>query len=181
MLDYDLILAKNHKLQTKRLLLRPLTLADTEDLYEISSHEKVTMMTGYSTHQTLADTEQAIAHYFMKRPLGKYGIELRTTGKLIGTIDLRLTGPNSGELGYQMNPNYQRKGYTFEAAETLLEFGFEKLHLHRLTAKCLAFNLPSQALLEKLGMKKEGVLRQAEKRNGKYVDMYLFSRLKEDN
>lgn len=87
--DYDLIFAENQEIETERLRLRPITLKDAEDMFLFASDEKVTRFI-YDTHTSLDYTRAAIASYFMKEPFGKYGIELKETSKIIGTIDLRV-------------------------------------------------------------------------------------------
>lgn len=64
---------------------------------------------------------------FYGEPLGKYGIEVKETGKMIGTIDLRVNETNNiGELGYVLNRTFWGNGYMPEAATALVELGFAK-------------------------------------------------------
>lgn len=83
------ILAKYNQLETKRLLLRPVSFLDAKDMFEYSSDDQTTEFV-FERHQTIEDTKQAIAEYFMASPLGKYGIELKDQHKMIGTVDLRV-------------------------------------------------------------------------------------------
>ncbi len=72
----DLVLAENQWIETERLILRPVTLADTEDVYEYASDEVTTRFL-FPANQSLAETRATIATSFIKDPLGKYGIELK--------------------------------------------------------------------------------------------------------
>ncbi|GBD59398.1 putative acetyltransferase [Tetragenococcus halophilus subsp. halophilus] len=163
------ILANNTKLETMRLLLRPMTLLDTEDMYEYSSDRQTTQFV-FETHQTLADTKEAIAEYFMVHPLGKYGIELKETQKLIGTIDLRVNMESAvAELGYVINKNYWGRGYTAEACDRLLVLGFEELDLIRIKAKYDQRNINSGRVMEKTGMTVDSIIPEARRSSGQSI------------
>lgn len=179
--NYRLFLAKNNRIETKRLKLRPIEMSDKEDLYEYSSSARNTYFV-YPKHRTIEDSEFSIANYFMAEPLGKYGIELKDENKLIGAIDLRIKAKRrSAEIGYVLNEKYHKKGYGKEAAQAILDFAFNTLDLHKVTADCQADNKASEALMKSLGMKKEGRLRQHELwKNGQWVDMLQYGTLKEE-
>ena len=75
LIDRNLIFAQHQRIETERLILRPVTLKDTEDMYEYGQDEETTYYV-FPTYQTIADAKQGIANVFMAAPLGKYGIEL---------------------------------------------------------------------------------------------------------
>lgn len=156
-------------------------MADAEDIYEYSSSAENTYFV-YPRHRKLDDTKFAIANYFMAKPLGKYGIELKDEKKLIGTIDLRLQATRmSGEIGYILNEKYQGQGYGREAAQTILSFAFTILELHKVTANCQSQNRPSESLMQAIGMKKEGCLRAHEIwKNGEWVDLLQYGILRKE-
>ncbi|MGC3771575.1 GNAT family N-acetyltransferase, partial [Enterococcus faecalis] len=133
-MNYPLIFAENQQLETERLHLRPVTLADTDDLFEYASDEETTRFV-FPKNETKEETRASIAKYFMGEPLGKYGIEVKETGKMIGTIDLRVNETNNvGELGYVLNRAFWGNGYMPEAATALIELGFAKMKLMRIFA-----------------------------------------------
>lgn len=179
--NINLFLAVNEILETRRLKLRPVTLADAEDMYEYASDDENTYYV-FPTHQNLDDTRHSIANFFAANPLGKFGIELKEEQKLIGTIDLRVdTKKRSGELGYMLNHNYQRQGFTTEAAFALLELGFEQLELEKIQAQCDTRNIASAKVMEKLGMQQEGISRHHELwKKGEWVDMAYYGILKDE-
>lgn len=154
---------------------------DAEDIYEYSSSARNTYFV-YPRHRTIEDTKFSIANYFMAQPLGKYGIELKSENKLIGTIDLRLQAKRrSGEIGYILNEKYQGQGYGTEAAAAVLSFAFTVLDLQKVTATCQSGNRASEALMLRLGMQKEGVLREYELwKNGEWVDQLQYGILREE-
>ena len=78
-------LAENRVVETKRLLLRPVTLDDAEDMFEYSSDEENTRYT-FLPNKDLEETKNIIARLFISRPLGNWGIELKENGKLIAAL-----------------------------------------------------------------------------------------------
>lgn len=168
-IHWNLVLAENRWLETQRLILRPVTLADTEDMFAYASDEKTTKYV-FLLHKTIEETRANIASYFMAEPLGKYGIELKETGQLIGTIDLRIDPQKrSAELGYVLNQAFWGKGYAAEAGKELLRLGFEELKLIRIFGFHDVKNENSGRVMEKLGMQLEGTSPNARIWKGKIV------------
>ncbi|MDN6640640.1 MAG: GNAT family N-acetyltransferase [Tetragenococcus sp.] len=160
------ILAKNNELETKRLLLRPVTLSDAEDMYEYSSDSQTTRFV-FETHQTLSDTQNSIADYFMAEPLGKFAIELKEQQKMIGTIDLRVEMEiGVAELGYIINKKYWGFGYIPEACHRLLTLGFTDLDLVRIKAAHDKRNANSGRVMEKIGMTVDSIITEARRNLG---------------
>lgn len=75
---------------------------------------------------------------------------------------------------------YQKKGIGTEALRTAIKFAFEKMNLHRLEAEVIEFNEPSKKLVEKLGFKLEGTLREAKYSCGKYWNIYRYGLLRKE-
>ena len=71
-------------------------------------------------------------------------------------------------MGYELAPRYWGCGYATEAAAALLAFGFRELKLHRVWAQCIAENTASAHVLEKIGMRQEGRLREQERMQGRW-------------
>ncbi|MEY8293080.1 GNAT family protein [Carnobacteriaceae bacterium 52-44] len=181
--NYKLFLAQNREIETEHLLLRPVTLADAEDLYEYASDEENVYYVTFDTYQSLDDAYFSIANYFMDQPLGKYGIELKEEGKFIGTIDLFNISPEKmcAEIGYILNPKYHRKGYMSEAGRALLALSFETLELEKMYAMCDSRNLASAGVMKKLGMQQEAKRRHHSlAKNGEWIDMLEFAILKDE-
>ncbi|MEO6541880.1 MAG: GNAT family protein [Ferruginibacter sp.] len=85
-----------------------------------------------------------------------------------------------GEIGYWLAGGLQGRGIITKCCKALIDHGFTELKLNRIEIKCGVGNLKSIAIPEKLLFKKEGILRQAEWLNGKFIDLYLYAMLKED-
>lgn len=168
--NYLLLLAENQRIETPRLWLRPVTMADANDLFEYASDEETTEFV-FPMHQSLSDTKIAIATHFLAAPLGKFAIEEKTSGKMIGTIDLRIDPLKEvGELGYTLNKAFWGQGLVPEAAGMLLYVGFEKLALVRIHALHDQRNYRSGRVMEKIGMKVEAQIPAARRFHGQVVD-----------
>ncbi len=100
--------------------------------------------------------------------IGTAGIRQRSLGK-------REPGVRQADIGYELDPQYWGQGYTSEAARALLTFGFERLGLHRIWASCLAENKASAHVLEKLGMRQEGRLREDEYFKNRWWDTLIYA------
>jgi ribosomal-protein-alanine N-acetyltransferase len=107
----------------------------------------------------------------------QFGITLAASGKYVGGIDI---GPfnskhKQAEIGYWITPKYWGQGYVSEAVETVLEYGFTKLKLHRIYARILKGNDKSGAVLLRCGMTYEGCLRHNNFIRGRYYDNPIYS------
>lgn len=108
-------------------------------------------------------------------------IRLKENHRLIGAIDLGIDRRfNKAELGYWLDKDYWNKGYTTEATIAVIRFAFEKLKLKRIFATHFDFNSSSGKVLEKAGMKKEGVLLCHTCKNGEYQNHNLYAIINEE-
>ncbi|EOT39002.1 GNAT family N-acetyltransferase [Enterococcus dispar] len=168
--NIPLAFAENTVLETTRLHLRPLKITDAQDMYEYASDEETTRYV-FQQHRSLDDTKFAIANYFMAEPLGKYAIEEKKSGKMIGTIDLRVeSNYGRGEIGYTLNKAYWGQGIMPEAAFALLALGFDKMKLVSIGAYHNLENRKSGRVMEKLGMKKVTEIKSSRLWKGVLID-----------
>jgi ribosomal-protein-serine acetyltransferase len=84
------------------------------------------------------------------------------------------------EIGYWIDKAEEGKGVISRACRRLITYAFEDLGMNRIEIRCSAENMRSAAVPERLGFTKEGVLRQAEFRNGKLHDFNIYALLAED-
>ncbi len=111
-----------------------------------------------------------------------FGFAIFIDKKLVGKIGIHHinTQNNVGQIGYWLAADQQKKGVIFKCCNALLHFGFSHLDLNRIEIKCGTGNNKSKAIPEKLHFTFEGILRQAEQVNGKYIDLFLYSMIKTD-
>lgn len=108
---------------------------------------------------------------------------IAVNGQLIGYADLAdiNTQEARASLGYAIgNSSLWGQGLGFLGAKLMLELAFENLKLERVTAEVNAANTRSLRVLEKLGFKLEGVLRQHETYRGVRDDVHLFGMLRQE-
>ena len=122
-------------IETEHLLLRPVTLDDAEAMFEYASDRENTRYT-FPTNQSLEETKNNIAQFYLANPLGRWGIELKDNGKFIGTIDLHKIDPvlKKAAIGYIINKKCWNQGLTTEANRAVIELAFEKIGMNKLTA-----------------------------------------------
>jgi RimJ/RimL family protein N-acetyltransferase len=99
-------------------------------------------------------------------------ITLAEAGELVGAISLMSINRDHAraELGYWIGVPYWNQGYCTEAGAAVAAYGFGELGLNRITAHYFARNPASGRVLEKIGMTREGVLRQHLRRWGRFED-----------
>jgi ribosomal-protein-serine acetyltransferase len=83
-----------------------------------------------------------------------------------------------GEIGYWIAAHAQGRGLITQACQAITQYGFDTLQLNRIEVKCAVENIKSQAIPERLGFVKEGVLRQAEFLHGRFVDLVLYAKVR---
>jgi len=103
-------------------------------------------------------------------------------GDILGTVSLFDIDGSAGhaEIAYWLTPEAHGQGIMTEAARLLVRYAFEELRLHRVRGRALATNEGSKRVLQKCGMEREAVAREAENVNGEYVDMVYFGVLREE-
>jgi RimJ/RimL family protein N-acetyltransferase len=171
------------QLITERLLLREFVAEDWPAVLAYQSDPRYLRL--YAWTERSAEDVQAFVQMFLdyqrEQPRRKYqlAIELRAEGRLIGNCGIRKPSADAheAEMGYELAPDYWGRGYATEAARAVLTFGFEQLGLHRVSADCLAENMASAHVLEKLGMQREGRLRENQWIKGRWRDTLLYGML----
>ncbi|NUN63274.1 GNAT family N-acetyltransferase [Pseudanabaena biceps] len=151
-------------LQTPRLILRKLTIADAEDIFAYASDPQVTAYTLWEAHRSIDDTydylNNIVFELYRSGQGMDWGIISKKSNKLIGTCGL-YTKPvhRRAELGYALSRDYWGQGLMTEAAKAAIAFGFHVMHLQRIQGYCAVENISSARVLEKSGLEFEGILR----------------------
>lgn len=112
----------------------------------------------------------------------RYVFEVRYNNELAGLIDYHKGDSVNlkAEIGYWLAENFQGKGIMTKACVALIDYGFKKAGLNRITIKCAADNKKSQAIPIKLNFKLEGIEREGQYLYGRFQDLLVFSMLKND-
>lgn len=109
-------------------------------------------------------------------------VEPKDLQHIIGSVRIEIldTTNQSGDLGFALDADYQQQGYMTEAVRCVLDHGFNHLRLHRVWATADIENKPSWRLMERVGMQREGHLRENVMIRDKWRDSYLYSKLASD-
>lgn len=112
----------------------------------------------------------------------QFAVELRASGQLAGDCAAKPAAddPRQCELGFTIAPAHQGQGYATEAARLVLDYLFGARGKHRVHASCDARNAASAAVLQRLGMRREGHLRQSTWFKGEWTDDLLYGLLREE-
>lgn len=118
------------------------------------------------------------------KPRCRYNLAviLKAEKRLIGSIRIGVLSEENREadLGYGIDPAYWGRGYATEAVGALIDFGFLDLKLHRIVARCDQDNVASRRVMERLGMTREGLLRESRYLGGAWSSDYLYSILEQE-
>lgn len=163
--------------------LRWLTEADVPALFGIFGDEEVTRYWGFAVlpdEKATAALLLEIVLGFRERTLFQWGVEAE--GRIVGTCTLaRFDADNRrAELGYALGRAYWGKGYMAKALPALLVFAFEQLNLHRVFADTDPRNVPSIRVLERLGFRREGLLREHYLVQGEPQDAIVYGLLRSE-
>ena len=153
------------ELRTARLLLRPLEGGDAPALARLAGSREVAATTLRIPHPYTEDDARtfldAAAKDFRESRAVVFAICVSPERELCGCVGLHISPAHRhAELGYWIGVPFWGKGIATEAAQAVAGFGFSTLHLHRIYAHYFAGNDGSRRVLEKIGMRYEGRLRQ---------------------
>ena len=172
-------------LATERLTLRRFTLDDAPRV-QLLAGDKTIASTTLNIPHPYEDgmAEEWIGTHEKQRKAGKlenFAIVQKEDYLLVGAIGLVIKKEwDSAELGYWIGKPYWGKGYCTEAARAVLKYGFEELGLNRIHAHFMTQNPGSGKVMEKIGMKYEGHLRQAVKKWDEFQDLKAYAILKSE-
>lgn len=111
---------------------------------------------------------------FEKEKCFDLAIEKKEDGRVVGLLSLICKNHMQGQIGWSLGIKNRGLGYATEAARALIEYGFNILGLHRIYADTTNENLASGRVMERLGMKKEACLREAEFQDGEWLDSLIY-------
>ncbi len=176
---------KNTVLETPRLVLRKMTQSDTDDMYDYARREETSKYLLWSPHTnkiTTSDTLRVILKEYSAGKFYDFAVVWKETGRMIGTAGFTTVDEKNfcAEIGYVINPDYWNMGIATEAVNTLLNFAFCELGMHRVEAKYMVQNENSRKVMEKCGMHFEGVSKGKLLVKGIYRDIGTCAILSEE-
>lgn len=171
-------------LETERLILRKCSTEDIPEFNRLAANPNVTTWIGWEPHKSVEETTEfvnSLIDGYEKGTCMTWAMCNKETDKFMGLISfVHIKEKNfSSEAGYWIGEEYWNKGYTTEAMEKLIEFAFDTMGLHRVTAAHCVENLPSARVMIKAGMKFEGVGRDEAYLRGKFHDIAHYAIINE--
>lgn len=173
-------------IKSDRLILRNLSETDLDFIYVLESNPLV-----YLYDENEEPSKEHIYEKYCKRITSmiqnkdKYFvflIALLPEEIPVGEIHIQLNWEEicEWEIGYKLHPDYWGNGYASEAAKLMLKFLFESLNAHKVVGFCNANNKKSANLMERIGMKRDGILREGKLLRKEWCDEFVYSILNRD-
>lgn len=148
---------------TSRLILRQIEPSDANDIYEYCKSPVVGPDAGWKPHENLEESLKIIELF--KTMFAVWGIAEKNDNKIIGSIGLHKSTRTGYcydlELGYALSNRHWGKGYMTEAAKAIVEYAFNVIGANTLYVSHFDFNNRSKRVIEKVGFKHAGELKQS--------------------
>lgn len=175
------------ELETERLILRKFTLDDAKDMFNnYGSDSDTSKYLVWNTHKNIEDSISYIKDVLEKYKKDNFycwGVVLKKTNALFGAIsviDLDIKN-HTAEVGYCYGSKWWRNGYAAESFKRVIAFLFDEVGIETIYADHYLDNVASGRVMEKCGLKKEGILRKRMyDKNGNLSDLVSYSILKEE-
>ena len=166
-------------IETKRLILRPLTLNDLNDSIEHRADSDV------CRYISVPMNASEVLSFINKSSINwqgndheklAIGIQHKREKKIIGELMFKYIDQKNkiAEIGFRLNRHYHSKGFAKEATINLINVLFNKLGMNKITAICDVDNLSSYKLMEALGMTREAHFKSQVYLNGEWRDQYQY-------
>ncbi len=175
------------KILTQRTRLRLIDLSDLESIHNLHSLPETDEFNTLGIPENIEETKSIIEPWIAGNNLIEttnyiFAIEDQLDKEFIGLFGLKLWNKKyrRGEVWYKIHPEQWNKGYATEVSVAMIDFGFDKLNLHRIQAGCAVDNIGSIKVLEKAGMIKEGRGRQLLPLKSGWSDNFEYSILETD-
>ncbi len=151
-------------IETPRLFMREMTLADAQGLYKLDSNPEVHRFLGNKPVTSMTQIYEIIdliTRQYAENGIGRWAVILKETNEFIGWSGLKFVKDMNGhqnfyELGYRLMPEFWGKGYATETAEAFVEYGFNDMKLTKICAYTMQENTNSARVLQKAGFKLTG-------------------------
>ncbi len=165
--------------------IRKWELSDAKDLAAALSNKKVqdNLRDGLPYPYTEQDGKEFISAMLSADENETFAFAITVDNMVIGSIGIFRQGNihrQTAELGYYIAEEYWGKGIMTEAVKQICEYVFANSDIIRIYAEPFAYNIASCRALEKAGFQYEGTLRSNAVKNGKVIDMKMYSLLKEE-
>lgn len=137
-------------IETKRIILRPFTIEDAEDLFTFARDPRVGPAAGWEPHSSIEESREAIRTRLSFPEM--FAVVLRETGHVVGSAGfINRNGAVSDELGFALHPSYWGRGLMPEAVTALVRHAFMELEMEAVWCVHYTENAQCRRVLEKCG------------------------------
>lgn len=139
------------RIETERLILRPMTVEDAEQVFVWCSDPEVNHFMPYPLYTDVEKVREWIAS--IKEESNEFGFELKKTGILIGSGSISPSREEGVyEFGYNLRRDYWGKGYATEAAKAMIAWAHDTLGIKEFSATHALANTASGNVIRKCGL-----------------------------
>ncbi|MDD5463752.1 MAG: GNAT family protein [Candidatus Moranbacteria bacterium] len=170
-------------IKTKRFILRPMVLKDAKDIARnINNWNVIKNLSQLPFPYELKHAKQFIGRKekeMKKEKPENYLMVIEIDGEVVGSIGAhQIVHGHKAELGYWLAEKHWGQGIMPEAVKKFMTHIFSEFKLHRIYAYACANNKGSMRVMEKVGMKFEGILTKYALKDGKYIDCHMYAKVK---
>jgi [ribosomal protein S5]-alanine N-acetyltransferase len=170
-------------IETRRLTLRALRVEDADAMFAYLRDKRLTKYVAWEHHGSIEQTVfylMTVEAAYRDSELKEWGVFADGGATLVGTCGfVRIDEAHArGEIGYTIGRAHQGRGYATESAAAVMRFGFEELGLNRVEAQVVSGNAASARVLEKIGMRREGVFAGRVRIRGRFCDVEMWAKLR---
>ncbi len=184
---YSLNNVGTQNLETERLMLRKFKVEDAFDMYNNwANNPQVAKHLNWLPHRTIDETRELLSTWVLeyeKKHYYNWCIVLKKTNQAVGSIGVVKIFEQTCccEIGYALSQQLWNRGIMTEAFNAVKDFLFERANFNRIQSYFNVKNIASGKVMEKVGLKYEGTLRQYNITNtGELCDCHMYAILKED-
>lgn len=173
------------KFETERLIIRPLTIADKNEIFEYRRDKEINKYQGWIPEK-IEDVEEFIAKISEKINIPNTWFQFvlikKETLKIIGDLGIHFFDNDNKqvELGCTLDKCFHKNGYATEALLCVINYLFGELHKHRIITSIDPLNKDSIRLVERIGFRKEAHFIESTMVKGKWVDDMIYALIEKD-
>lgn len=173
------------KLETKRLIIRPISLNDKNEIFEYRSDAEINKCQGWIP-KTIEDVETFIGkvakHINVPKTWFQFVIIEIESQKIVGDLGIHFFDNDNRqvEIGCTLNKDFQHKGYATESIKRVIDYLFKELNKHRIITSIDPGNKNSIRLVERIGFRKEAHFVESLLINGKWGDDLIYAMIEKD-
>ncbi|MCY9545574.1 GNAT family N-acetyltransferase [Lysinibacillus xylanilyticus] len=174
------------QINTKRLYLRKMKMADAHSLFNIWSDPEVTKfmnITNFTHEEQVKEMIELFDELTEERKAIRFTIIEKESNEIIGSCGFNSFDVDNGtaEIGYDLAKAYWGKGYAPESISALIDFAFTTLNINRIEAKIEPGNINSIKVVEKLNFTFEGTFKEYEESKESSYDINVYSLFNSQN